>query len=357
VVPRGSGGASGGALGMWANVTPMGVSLVQSDFGGDNYGAQDVLVDPVRPSDLYAFFTHQGVYKSTDYGQTWTKVNTGTNGDKIDSGKPWGEGIDSNRCRDPSTPPTLYSAGSQNRFWRSKTGGVSWEGFDLPDDGKARPQDAYDVDVDPYDGQHLIIGYHEESGLSESFNGGETWRAVTLDPGMSAGISFYGFFIDTGNPTTTRATWLMIAQASGGGVGTWRTTNSGATWTQVDHNEHLHGGSQIFQKAGIVYMAGAYSTSGWGVLRSTDFGQTWSHVSGGGVQTTVYGSDTYVYAQPAPGGNQASAERASMPGTTWSTWALTIGDGPKRLAVTHDGAHFIFVGGNWGAGLQRYVEP
>ena len=147
----GVGGPSGGAVDEWTDVTPAGISLNLSDFNNDNYGAQDVLVDPVRPSDLYAFFCHQGVYKSTDYGQSWAKVNTGENGDVIDSGKPWGEAIETNRCRDPNTPPTLYSTGSQGRFWRSTDGGVNWQGFDLPDDGKPRAQDAYNVDVDPYD--------------------------------------------------------------------------------------------------------------------------------------------------------------------------------------------------------------
>ena len=42
---------------------------------------------------------------------------------------------------------------------------------------------------------------------------------------------------------------------------------------------------------------------------------------------------------------------------TWSTWALTMKDGPKRAAVTFDGTHYIAVGGNWLAGVWRYVEP
>ena len=113
-IPMGTGGPSGG---VWrvARRDPGRHQPRNSDFNNDNYGAQDVLVDPARPSDFYAFFCHQGVYKSTDYGQSWKKVNTGENGDDIDSGKPWGEAIDTNRCRDPSTPPTLYSAGSQGR--------------------------------------------------------------------------------------------------------------------------------------------------------------------------------------------------------------------------------------------------
>jgi hypothetical protein len=356
-IPMGTGNPSGGTVGMWADVTPAGINLTSGAYSNDNFGAQDVLVDPARPSDLYSFFCHQGVYKSTDYGQTWTKVNTGTNGAKIDSGKPWGEGIDSNRCRDPNTPPTLYSAGSQGQFWRSNDGGVSWTAHDLPNDGKPRPQDVYDVDVDPYDGKHLIVGFHEESGLAESTDGGDTWKAVPLAAGMSAGVSWYPTFIDTGDPTTTRGTWLNVAQMTGGNVGTWRTIDAGKTWNQVDKNEHAHGGSQLFQYQGTVYIAGVYSALGWGVLRSTDHGATWTHVGSGGSQGIVYGTTKYVYAQAAPFGDQSQTERAPQPGTTWSNWPLTMKDGPKRAAVTNDGTHFIVVGGNWMAGVWRYVEP
>lgn len=361
-IPMGTGGPSIGTVGQWTDVTPAGVSLTLSDFGGDNYGAQDVLVDPVRPSDLYAFFCHQGVYKSTDYGVTWAKVNTGTNGGAIDSGKPWGEAIETNRCRDPRTLPTLYSAGSQGQFWRSTDGAVSWESFALPDDGKPRAQDAYDVDVDPYDSRHLVLGYHEEPGISESTDGGETWRALALPAGMNSGGSWYVFFIDTGDPATTRNTWLTIAQATGGNDGTWRTTDAGANWKRVDSNEHGHGQAQLFQTGGVVYMAGVYAEEGWGVLRSTDFAETWTHVGSTSGQNGVYGTGKFLYAQSggASGGgiDQSQSERAPLPGgTDWSTWAVPVGNGPKRAAVTYDGAHYIVVGGNWLSGLWRYVEP
>jgi hypothetical protein len=353
------GAGSGGKVGEWENVTPASINL---DSGGDNFGVQDVLADPARPSDLYTFVCHQGVFKSTDFGINWTKVNTGTNGAMIDSGKPWGEGIDSNRCRDPKTPPTLYSAGSQGGFWKSADGGVNWKKTDLPDDGKPRPQDDYDVDVDPYDGKHIIVGFHEEGGLVESYDAGETFKPITMDAGMSGGASWYGFFVDTGNPATTAKTWLLITQATGGIVGTWRTSDGGGKWSRVESNEHGHGQSQIYQANGIVYMAGVYGTKGWGVYRSADFGATFTHVGNNVALAVVYGTPKNIYGQLS-GATQGTAdqsqdERAPAPGTSWTTWSLNVmKNGPKRAAVTFDGMHYVIVGGNWNAGIWRYVEP
>src|SRR5450631_1966506 len=64
----------------WVNVTPAGVSLTNTLSCG-NYGAEAIQVDPIRPSDLYTEFNCQGIWKSTNYGATWTgPINTGTNG-------------------------------------------------------------------------------------------------------------------------------------------------------------------------------------------------------------------------------------------------------------------------------------
>ncbi|MEO6598625.1 MAG: hypothetical protein ABIQ16_02045 [Polyangiaceae bacterium] len=356
-VKGGTPGGSSGVVDEWQNVTPAGINL---DSANNNFGVQDVLVDPVRPSDLYTFVCFQGVWKSTDFGVTWGKINKGTNGDKIDSGKPWGEAIDTNRCRDPKTPPTLYSAGSQGGFWTSKDGGVSWAMTNLPEDGKPRPQDGYNVDVDPYNSQHLIVGFHEQTGVAESLDGGSTFRSIKHDPGMDIGSSFYAFFIDTGAPETTAKVWLLISQA-GSNAGTWRTTDGGSSWKQVSKNEHNHGQSQIYQRNGVVYMGGVYANEGWGVLRSKDLGATWEHLGSGAAQGVIYGTEKNIYAQN-PGASaglvdQSGSQRAAQPGDTWTTWNLKMSNGPKHAAVTFDGSHYIIVGGNWNAGIWRYVEP
>jgi hypothetical protein len=326
---------------------------------GDNFGVQDVLVDPDRPSDLYAFACYNALHKSTDYGLTWTPISAP--GSVFEKSKPWGEGIGSAAS---GAPPTLYSLVSNNTgLWKSTDGGVNWVQKELPADGKPRPQDGYNVDVDPYDAQHLVVGFHEQTGIVESVDGGETFRSVTLAPGMSAGVSWYVFFIDTQDAVTTGQTWLATAQIAGGNAGTWRTSDAGSTWSQVETLEHPHGGSQLYQTESSLYMAGIYGSQGWGAYKSEDLGITWSHVGSATAQSNVYGTPNAIYTQNGQGTqgsgvDQSQAQRALLPGATFETWSdLPMSTGPKRAAVTYDGTHYIVVSGNWNAGIWRYVEP
>jgi hypothetical protein len=106
----------------------------------------------------------------------------------------------------------------------------------------------------------------------------------------------------------------------------------------------------------VVYLGGVGGDGGGGIYRSTDFGGTWTQVSKG-FQSAVYGTPKFIYGQPAPGGNQSAAVRSPQPGMAFTTFPISTPDGPKRAAVTYDGSHYIIVGGNWLAGLWRYVEP
>jgi len=351
-------------FGTWINVTPSGVDLTDTlDCG--NFGAVTVQADPAHPSNLYTEFNCQGIWKSADYGATWTgPINTGTNGAAVGD---CAGGIAISPFSTASVP-TIYEScirGSGEGFWKSVDGGVNWTPYVV---APTTRQDYYPPVIDPYDEDHLLMTGHEFDSLVESVDGGQNWTSISLANGMlqNGGTGFV-FFINTGNASTTRGTWLWMAQASGGVYGTWRTSNSGAAWVQVDQNEHTLGAAQIYQpdNNGVVYMAGLYSTLGWGVLRSNDYGQSWTHVGMTNNETVVFGTSENVYAMfgvpVGPGGfTDPLFEVAAQPGTgTWVAPGTPAGltQGSAQISVVNDGVHNIFVGAMWNSGVWQYIEP
>jgi hypothetical protein len=115
------------ARGAWTYVTPNGVDLVNT-LSCDNYGSITMVADPARPSDLFTQFHCQGVWKSVDYGLTWSgPINTGNGG----AGASGAGGLAIARGPD-GQPPILYSAGIRGTgvgFWKSTDGGASWTNY------------------------------------------------------------------------------------------------------------------------------------------------------------------------------------------------------------------------------------
>lgn len=337
--------------GVWTNVTPAGVDPVSCT----NAGARTVQADPAHASNLYTEFDCYGIWKSVDYGLTWTgPLNTGSNSTLVGDC----EGGISIAPGSTATPPTIYLGCIRRSgvgFWKSTDGGVNWTNYNVAPGGSR--QDYLSPSIDPYDVNHLVMTGHEFDSTVESTDGGLTWTAVPLNSGMlqSGGSSFI-FFLNTGSSTTTRTTWLWL----GGSVGTWRTTNSGTTWTQVDNNRAPSGSAQIYQPdtSGIVFMAGLGSASGDGVVRSTNYGVTWAHVGLNNGESIVDGTVKNVYAlygqSPTP-----NYELAVQPGTgTWTSPTLPSGlNNGAQFAIVNNGSKNVLVGAMWQNGMWRYIEP
>ncbi len=346
-------------VGTWVDVTPSNASKTGS-FTYGNYGVQTVGRDPVT-GICYTSFNCQGVWRSFNNGRTWEgPINTGTNGTLMGEGA---GGITVGRNG------RIYAGtfrGVTYGFWRSNNGGLDWTNYTTT--GIGTP-DIYPPTVDPYDQDHLLICGHEQDYLAESFDGGQTWTEITLNAGMltgDAGTAFC-FFVDTGSSSTTADTWLWMGQSNGGAQGTWRTTNGGSSWTKVETNEHPHGACQIYQPdtSGVLYIAGEYATAGsQGVLRSTDYGATYSHVGNSSPSTGVWGTSTTLYSQygwaiGTPGTVTPGYQTAPQPGTSWTNGSLPAGmadGGFAQTCVFSDGARNIFLSAQWHGGLWRYVE-
>ena len=207
--------------GTWVNVAP--ADAMKLDFG-----TGPMVGDPSRPSDLYMGGGGEGVWKSTDYGNTWKKINSSV------GYVPMGYVM----TVLPGTPPTVIVAGYKVNH-KSVDGGVTYQ--DIP---FAFPDSLYSIQIDPNDPRHLISGLHEVDGIVESTDGGDTWNYVGKGNFPSGGKSWYVFFVDTGIAATTRTSWFAIAQDGGSAV---MTSNSGALWTiptGLNGLGHPHGNSQ-----------------------------------------------------------------------------------------------------------------
>jgi photosystem II stability/assembly factor-like uncharacterized protein len=358
--------ADGCTPGTWFDVTPPNINLETGGCG--NFGTKTVQIDPAHPESLYTMFFCQGIYKSTDYGQIWKgPLNTGSHAAEITD---CAGGIAIPR-KSTASSLTIYAAcirGSGLGFWKSTNAGVDWTPYTVAPGADLSHQQFYAPLTDPYDPDHLLMAGHAVDVLLESTDGGKTWSGVTTAPGMKQNGGTGGIdFIDTGDPGTTRTTWLWLAAQSGGGIGTWRTTDGGKNWSHVETNEHTNGSSQIFQPDahGVVFMAGVYSKLGWGVLRSADYGITWAHVGQASQEAIVFGTSKNLYSMfgwgiGAGGMVDPALQVSPLPGTgTWTKpgTPAAMTQGPAQAAVTNDGKHDIIVIAAYNAGVWRYVEP
>lgn len=102
----------------WKNVTPLGLEECQINA---------IEVSPHQKSTVYIatnrykFNDHKpGFYKSTDYGKTWTKINTGLPENSL-----------SRVIREDSRVSDLLYAGTENGLYYSTDGGKKWNSLQL----------------------------------------------------------------------------------------------------------------------------------------------------------------------------------------------------------------------------------
>lgn len=335
-----------GEPGVWEQVTPPGMSMDPGFRSNSNFGARELFVDPANPNVLYLTATHQGMWKSTDYGLTFKKVSA--DGGPLDQGAAWAVGIDPNPKRDPKTPPVLYSAtgyGPQQGFWRSDDDGRTWTHFSLGKDN-----DFGSIAVDPKDKNHVIVGMRASTHVLESKDGGKTWRdlgAVGVRP------SNHVFFV-------TSDIWLLVSEWGDGSAGTRRTTDGGSTWAKVSTCERFHGSSQPYIGSNGLIFAPCVDQ----ILKSTDYGATWKKV-GDGPSSAVVATSTYYYVATGwatqgawdPNPRRAKVADGGVDWAKYTTVPAAMTNGPHRAAVTFDGTKHVVLSSNWLGGVWRYVEP
>jgi len=287
-----------GDVGAWVDVTPPVVPVAPDP------GVRGIALDPFDPSVLYAITHGQGVWRSPDCGATWAHTNTGINGPAIE------RALTIDLALDPFVPDTLYltprfGGGS---VWASSNAGVHWE--NLVPASVAMP--LYDSDladlahvvVIPDQPHHVLassmvswVGQTENAGLLEGRRVGDTWEWTVHPPAPGMGVQQWIAVLDA-------RTWLLASPNVPSGEGTWITRDAGASFTKLDDRETA-GGWQLHRSADGTLYRPAYD----GLLRSTDGGATWTDVFvgvglGGGQAITGDGTTLFV-SSSAPDGPTA----------------------------------------------------
>ncbi len=231
-----------------------------------------------------------GIWKTIDAGVTWTPVFDG-------------QPIASIGALEvaPSNPKILYAGtgesdirsdlSSGDGVYKSSDGGATWKNVGLRDSRQISR-----IAVDPKNADIVYVGVlghaygpNDERGVYKSTDGGQTWARV-LDKGPEIGAS--DLAIAAGSPNILfaamwnahRPPWSTYAPLPGPGGGLYRSTDSGATWTQLAGHGLPDGdwgrvGVAVAPDGKRVYAvieAGKKS----GLYRSDDGGDNWTLANG-----------------------------------------------------------------------------
>ncbi len=227
-----------------------------------------------------------GVWKTIDAGVTWTPIFDGQPIASIGA-----------LVVAPSNPNVMYAGtgesdiradlSSGDGVYKSVDAGVTCKNIGLRDSRHISR-----IVVDPHNADIVYVGAlghaygpNGERGVYKSTDGGNTWTHV-LDKGPSIGVSDLAIataapnILFAGTWNAHRPPWSTYAPLQGPGGGLYRSTDSGATWTQLTGHGLPDGdwgrvGVAVATDGKRVY-ASLDAGKNSGLYRSDDGGDTWT---------------------------------------------------------------------------------
>ncbi len=376
----------------------------------------DVLFDPTNPSIVYAA-SNQGVYRSTNTGDSWSPRNTGLGG--------YGDLVVMSIIKDPNNASTLFIGTWGYGVFRSTDNGNKWThladplGQILSDSsqdsgvgefpplmlvGGASPDQRYptqpveagrtflkpfpdylasDVPASNYIPQGMPLrlawtpvnqvaihpGNSNElyacisfvdgvkEGLYRSANGGTTWMKLTISDPIAGSTNSGSSFTYTFAPSNSQVRFASFTNSL------YKTTNGGSSWTDVGKGKINYpvAALAVHPVNPNIVLAG---TRGGGLYRTIDGGSSWNKVVGSATGEDVDfhsvafspNNPTIVYA-----GGHTWIYRSTNTGQTWNNadntlvypWGFAVAIHPSQPETILAGSGANFPNG----GVYKRTNP
>jgi photosystem II stability/assembly factor-like uncharacterized protein len=283
-------GATGGGLWKTTDAGESWAPVTDGQITSSSVGA--VAVSESNPDVVYIgtgetcirgnIMAGDGVYKSTDAGRTWRHI-----------GLRQAENISKIRVH-PTNPNIVFVAAfgkhgvpnAERGVFKSTDGGATWRKVLFRDDKTG----AIDLSIDPKNPNTMYAALWEAfrveysmssggpgSGLFKSTDGGETWREITRNPGMPAGV--VGRIGVAVSGADANRVYALIENEKGG---LYSSDNAGATWALVNENRNIRQRAFYYTHVAAdpnnketVYLLNVSA------YRSTDGGKTLGQLGGG----------------------------------------------------------------------------
>lgn len=284
-----AGAATGGVF----KSTDTGQSWFSIFDSSPNINIGDIGIDPTNPNTIFVGtgeangghnnFPGEGIFKSTDAGETWTFKglgNTASIGRII---------IDHANSQNiyVAAVGSYFTPNPERGIYKSTDGGESWFKSLFISDSTG----GIDLLMDPTNSNFLLAAmwervrrpnssrlYGESSGIYRSSDGGITWNKLTSSNGLPSGnnIGRIGITMSQSNPDVVYALYNNGSTYSG----FYKSTNKGTSWSNADPSQGISDGTSNFSwffgqtrvhptNPDIVYVLDV------AFMRSTNSGTSW----------------------------------------------------------------------------------
>ena len=287
---------------------------------------------------------------------------------------------------DPGDANTVYLGSAQGGIWKTTNGGTSWT--PLTDSEASIAIGA--VVLDPSNSSTIYVGTGEENfsgdsyygaGILKSINGGTAWTQICgpfcgpigPDGHYGGGARIGGLAV---HPTNGQI--LLAAVALLGADGVYRSSDGGASWTQVLSGNPADAvlfdptnGNIAYASLGNVFGGGTE-----GVFKSSDSGQTWAPINGTGpnildltnagrIALAIAPSNSatlYAGIADISNGNLVGLFKTTDGGTNWTPLTSTpdyctpVCNYANVIAVQPTNPNVVFAGGGFVTTLVRSLD-